>query len=71
MKHVWQWQPRKQRKAIGLSKHGLTPGNSADLVLLNAISVTEAIGAAPTDRTVIKNGRIVAQSQLQQTRFPA
>jgi cytosine/creatinine deaminase len=57
-------------KAIGLSKHGLAPGNDADLVILEAASVTEAIGAAPTDRTVIKKGRIVAQSQLHQTRFP-
>ncbi|PSB29283.1 amidohydrolase family protein [Stenomitos frigidus] len=57
-------------QAIGLSKHGLVPGNDADLVILEAASVTEAIGAAPSNRTVIKKGRIVAQSQLHQTRFP-
>jgi cytosine deaminase len=57
-------------QAIGIPNHGLAPGNTADLVLINATSVTEAIGAAPVDRTVIKQGRIVAQSQRQQTLFP-
>ena len=56
-------------QAIGLSNHGIAPGNAADLVMLNATSVTEAIGAAPTQRTVIKKGRIVAQSHCQQTFF--
>jgi len=56
-------------QAIGLSNHSLAPGNAADLVILNATSVTEAIGAAPTQRTVIKKGRIVAQSHCQQTFF--
>lgn len=58
-------------QAIGIPNHSLAPGNAADLVLINATSVTEAIGAAPVDRTVIKNGRIVAQSKRQQTLFPA
>ncbi|XGV96482.1 MAG: amidohydrolase family protein [Leptolyngbya sp. BL-A-14] len=57
-------------QAIGLSNHTLAPGSVADLVILQAQSVTEAIGAAPNDRTVIKNGRIVAQSRLQKTLFP-
>ncbi|MBW4579341.1 MAG: amidohydrolase family protein [Tildeniella nuda ZEHNDER 1965/U140] len=56
-------------RAIGLPNHHIAPGNAADLVLLNATSVTEAIGAAPTQRTVIKQGRIVAQSSCQQTLF--
>ncbi len=56
-------------QAIGLTNYGLAPGKSADLVILNAATVTEAIGAAPTERTVIKQGRIVAQSHLKQTLF--
>lgn len=56
-------------QAIGLSKHGIAPGNVADLVVLDATSVTEAIGAAPTQRTVIKKGRIVSQSRCQQAFF--
>ncbi len=53
-------------KAIGLPHQGLKPGQPADLVILNAASVTEAIGAAPNDRTVIKNGRIISQTKLEQ-----
>jgi cytosine deaminase len=61
----------RSAQAIGITDHTIAPGNQADLVLLNATSVTEAIGAAPTDRTVIKNGRIVAQSQRQLALLPA
>jgi cytosine deaminase len=57
-------------KAMGFHSYGIAPGNIADLVILNATSVTEAIGAAPSDRTVIKAGRVVAQSQLQQQLIP-
>jgi cytosine/creatinine deaminase len=53
-------------QAIGLPPHGLQPGQIADLVILNATSVTEAIGAAPSDRTVIKKGRIVSQTKREQ-----
>lgn len=53
-------------QAIGMSNHGLAVGNIADLVLLDANSVTEAIAAAPPGRTVVKSGKIVAQSQLNQ-----
>jgi cytosine deaminase len=56
-------------QAIGLPNHGLAPGRSADLVILTVETVTDAIGAAPSDRTVIKNGKIVAQSKLQQELF--
>jgi cytosine/creatinine deaminase len=51
-------------QAIGISRYGIQPGNIADLVLVDAGSVSEAIGAAPPGRTVIKNGRIVAHTQL-------
>lgn len=52
-------------KAIGIHNHGLAVGNPADLVLLGSASVSEAIAAPPTDRTVIKQGAIVAQSKLE------
>lgn len=51
--------------AIGLPAHAIAPGSIADLVVLNAASVTEAIGAAPMGRTVIKRGRVVAHSKLE------
>ena len=52
--------------AIGLSNYGIAPGRVADLVILNAHSVTEAIAAAPIERTVIKRGRVVAQRRCEQ-----
>jgi len=54
-------------QAIGIHQHSIAPGNIADLVILSAQSVSEAIGAAPIDRTTIKNGQIVAQTHLQRT----
>lgn len=53
-------------QAIGLAHHAIAPGNIADLVVLDATSVSEAVGAAPAGRTTIKQGRIVSQRQLQQ-----
>ncbi|GAB4369961.1 MAG: amidohydrolase family protein [Elainellaceae cyanobacterium] len=52
-------------QAIGIHNQGIEIGNRADLVLIEAASVTEAIGTAPPGRTVIKNGRVVAQSKLE------
>lgn len=52
-------------QAIGILDHGLKIGNRADLVLLETESVTGAIATAPIGRTVIKNGKIVAQTRLQ------
>ncbi len=50
--------------AIGMTDYGLTVGKPADLVILGATDATEAIAAAPIDRTVIKRGRVVAQTQV-------
>lgn len=56
-------------RSIGIMNHGIAVGNLADLVILDAASVTEAIGSAPTGRTVIKSGKVVAQSKLEQQWF--
>ncbi len=52
-------------KAIGVSNYGIVPGNVADLVLISAGSVSEVIGTAPVERTVIKAGKIVAETHAQ------
>jgi cytosine deaminase len=54
-------------QAIGLGDRRIAPGCVADLVLLGATSVSEAIATAPTQRTVLKGGRIVAQTQVQRS----
>ena len=52
-------------RAIGVNNYGIAPGNVADLVLISASSVSEAIGTAPLERTVIKQGKVVAETQVQ------
>lgn len=58
-------------RAIGIDHTGLQVGNVADLVLLDAASVSEAIGSAPMNRTVIKQGNVVSQSKVEQRFFRA
>ncbi len=50
-------------QAIGIQDYGIEVGKIADLVLLEANSVSAAMGTAPLNRTTIKEGHIVAQSQ--------
>jgi cytosine/creatinine deaminase len=56
-------------EAIGIRNYGIKVGNAADLVILKAESVTEAIATAPVGRTVIKNGRVVAKSWVERSVF--
>ncbi|PSB05751.1 amidohydrolase [Pleurocapsa sp. CCALA 161] len=53
----------KAAEAIGISDYGIAVGKVADLVLLDANSVSEAIAIAPIGRITIKRGSIVAQSK--------
>jgi cytosine deaminase len=53
-------------KSIGITDYGIAPGQAADLVVLGAQSGAEAIATAPAQRTVIKRGHIVSQTQVQQ-----
>ena len=47
------------RRALGLPVAGPTPGSVADLLLVRAATVREAIAAAPADRIVLRGGRPV------------
>ena len=47
-------------RALGLSGYGLAPGDHADLVLVAAETVAEAVAQHPAPRTTIKAGRVVA-----------
>ncbi len=48
------------RRALGLPAAGVVPGAVADLVLIAAGSVREAVAFAPLGRTVLKAGRVVS-----------
>ncbi|MEM1250970.1 MAG: amidohydrolase family protein [Cyanobacteria bacterium P01_H01_bin.21] len=56
-------------RAIGVKNYGVAPGNVADLVLISAKSASEAICPAPIERTVIKRGKIVAETHAQRLLF--
>ena len=47
--------------AMQLDGYGLEPGNVADLVLVDAETVAEAVAQHPGRRTTIKHGRVVAE----------
>lgn len=61
---------RHAARAIGIDAYGVEPGCTADLVLLGAQSASAAIATAAPNRMVFKAGKMVAQSQLQQTLKP-
>ena len=51
-------------QAIGIDNYGMEVGKVADLALLEATSVSQAIATAPVARTTIKSGKIVAQTKF-------
>jgi len=53
-------------KAARLKSYGIAPGNKADLVVVGAPSVHEALRMQPLRRHVIKNGREVARAVVTQ-----
>ncbi len=57
-------------RAIGIHNYGIAPGKAADLVIVEARSASEAIGAAPTGRMTIKRGQVVSQTSVQRTLIP-
>jgi cytosine deaminase len=57
-------------RAARLSDYGIAPGMIADLVVVDAPSVHEALRAQPPRRHVFKDGREVARSTLSQTLLP-
>lgn len=54
--------------SLGLDGYGLEPGCAADLVLLDAGSVPEAIGRQALVTHVVSGGRLVAENHLETVR---
>ncbi|MBO9521329.1 MAG: amidohydrolase family protein [Nocardioidaceae bacterium] len=48
-------------RVLGLSSYGLEPGSVADLVLVPARTVAEAVVARPPRAVVVKNGDVIAR----------
>ena len=55
-------------KAMRLADYGIEPGCRADLVLIEATNVRDALRLLPPRRAVLYGGRLVAESSLQVTR---
>ena len=51
--------------AMRLEGYGVEPGDRADLVLLEALSVHEALRTIPPRRLVLYGGKLVAESRLE------
>jgi len=49
-------------RGCGFTDYGLVPGNRADLVLVDAQTVAQAVVARPVRRLVVAGGRIVARA---------
>ncbi|MGE5827429.1 MAG: hypothetical protein ACM30G_03585, partial [Micromonosporaceae bacterium] len=54
---------RSARRAIGAPDVDIRPGQPADLLVIRAANVREAIATASPDRMVVRAGRIVVQTQ--------
>jgi len=61
---AWQMVSGEARAAMGLEPVRIEPGGPAELVALPAVSVGEAVAAAPGGRLVVHRGRVVAGGQL-------
>ncbi|MHA1971729.1 MAG: amidohydrolase family protein [Candidatus Hodarchaeales archaeon] len=57
-------------KIMGLTDHKLRIGAPADLIILHGVkNVHEAIRLMPAERTVIRKGKIISQTKLDQKTF--
>ena len=52
-------------RAMRLERYGVEPGDRADLVLIDAGSVHEALREIPPRRLVFYGGKLVAESRLE------
>lgn len=58
--HAFAMATRLAARALRREAYGLAPGDAADLVVIPAAGVPEAVLERPRARTVIKRGRIIA-----------
>jgi len=58
--HAFQMVTTLPAAVLGLEGYGLAPGCRADLVLIPAASVPEAVAGVPAGRTVLKRGKVIA-----------
>src|SRR5690606_16030799 len=52
---------RHAAQVLGLEGYGIAPGNPASFIVVDAVSVPEAVAARPVRERVYKNGSLVAE----------
>ncbi|MFT5530741.1 MAG: cytosine deaminase [Candidatus Poriferisodalaceae bacterium] len=58
------------RSLLGLPQAGVKVGMKADLVAVRATTIRDAVASAPAERTVIRGGRVVAETALRSVLRP-
>jgi cytosine/creatinine deaminase len=66
MNRLWEMPTTAAAGLLGLSDYGLEPGSRASFNVFDAESITEAISTIAPRRFVVRDGRIVAESVLDQ-----
>jgi cytosine/creatinine deaminase len=62
IKMVFDMPRYNAAKALGVKDYGITVGNPANLIVLDATSVIEAIGVHPSVRYVFRKGKLVVEN---------
>jgi cytosine deaminase len=62
MRQIFETVTYNGAKAMGLEGYGLEPGCRADIVVLQAANVHDALRLKPTRLFVIRRGKIIAQT---------
>ena len=62
---VFDMPTKNAAQTLRLAEYGVEPGCAADLVILDAFQPAEAITAQADKRTVIKRGRVVAETETR------
>jgi cytosine/creatinine deaminase len=68
---AYDYVSNRARQAMGLPPVELLPGHRADLLLVRARSVREAVASAPPERIVIRAGQVVARTTVEREFPPA
>lgn len=67
---AYEYVSGRARRAMGLEAVSLEPGSPAELLLVRAATLREAVATASSERIVLHTGRVVAHTTLER-RFPA
>jgi cytosine deaminase len=65
---AYDYVSNRARRAMGLTPVDVVPGSPADLLLVRAATLREAVATAPAERTTIRRGRVTARTTTRTER---